>query len=121
MPPGEPPRIGRPLLCVLQNAPDGPQNMAFALLGSTSPTWSGQPLPISLAPFGAPGGQVFIEPLFSIRMGVLSRLASLLLPMPASTTAIGQQFTMQGVILEPGWNALSSVLSDAAIATIGTR
>jgi hypothetical protein len=121
VPPGDPPRLGRLLLCVLRNVPDGPQNITIVSAGTNAASWARQPLPLSLAPFGAPGCQVFVEPLVTVPRQAWLRLVAWEMPMPAGPAAIGARFYLQAATLVPGWNGLSTITSDAATGVIGTR
>ncbi|MCA8953260.1 MAG: hypothetical protein KDE27_27355 [Planctomycetes bacterium] len=121
VPPGDPPRFARELLCMLRNVPTGPQNATFALFGSDATTWNGQSLPLSLAVFGAPGCSAWLAPLFALPMHGGNNLVATTIFMPASVAVVGQRFYLQATTLVPGWNALGAIFSDAAVGRIGTR
>ncbi|MBM4061777.1 MAG: hypothetical protein FJ265_11885 [Planctomycetes bacterium] len=122
-PPGDPPRLGRPFYSALHFVPGGAPNATpvVVVVGLDVPAWGGQPLPLSLAPFGAPGCRLFAEPAFAMPLGTATNLALCVLPMPADTNALGLRFRMQAILWVPGWNALGAIASDAMTGTIGTR
>ena len=121
VPPGDPPRFARTLLCVLTNVPDGAANVTLGIVSANASTWNGQPLPLSLGPLGAPGCNLFVEPQVVRFVAAFQQRLTWLLPMPTSPGAVGQDLHLQTATLVPGFNALSMITSDAATLHIGTR
>ncbi|MCA8953903.1 MAG: hypothetical protein KDE27_30615 [Planctomycetes bacterium] len=94
--------------------------VSFFQLGLSDSTWSGSQLPLSLAPFGAPGCDL----LASGELGVFLVLntagtAQLQLAMPNSPGLVGFPFYSQAFPLDPAANSLGLSASNGACATVG--
>jgi hypothetical protein len=112
------PSMGTDLPIVIANLPAAAP--CLVLVGASSSSWQGIPLPFDLSPAGAPGcsllasGQLFLSAPNFNGTGFLS------LPIPTSLIP-GMQFYTQGMVIDLAGNALGLVFSNAASATIGVR
>ena len=89
---------------------------------STSITSQGQPLPVSLAPFGAPGCVVNIDPFVTtVLLGDANGAATWPLVIPYSTVFISVDIFQQGMVLDPAANALGVTLSNFGRGVVGER
>jgi hypothetical protein len=111
---GSLPRIGTTFSVQATNLPMvGP---AFFILGFSSTSYGGSPLPLSLAPLGAPGCSL------SVSADVLFPVANVLGIAQWSLTVPpipGGQFFVQAVAFDPPANALGLTTSNAGHAVLG--
>ena len=93
-------------------------------LGSSRATWQGVPLPLSLAPFGAPGCSVYND--IAIQIGARADGAGNLaawtaaLALPADGGLNGGVLQLQVLALQPGSNALGIATTNNVQITLGT-
>ncbi|MCA8975032.1 MAG: hypothetical protein KDC98_09940 [Planctomycetes bacterium] len=99
-----------------------PASSAFSFfqLGLSNTMWASTPLPLSLAPFGAPGCDL----LASGDLGVFlapstAGNAQLQIAMPNAPGFVGFRFYGQVFPLDPAANALGLIASNGACATVG--
>lgn len=119
--PFEVPLLGTTLVGEFGNAPASTLIVGFAGL-STSITSQGQPLPVSLAPFGAPGCVVNIDPFVTtVLLGDANGAATWPLVIPYSTVFISVDIFQQGMVLDPAANALGVTLSNFGRGVVGER
>jgi hypothetical protein len=111
------PQIGQTMVANIGNLP--PPNLAFFVFGWSRTTSMFGPLPIDLGVVGAPGCLLRVSNDFVGAIVGSGGSASFSLGIPGSQSFLGLQFFTQALALDPGWNALGAVLSDAAEATIG--
>lgn len=117
---GSTPRIGATLQLALSNLPQLIFNPAFGLLGFNATSWNGQPLPVSLAAFGMPGCQAWVEPTVTHVLPTLMGTAAWHLVLPMNQNFVGLEFFVQGAVLAPGSNAAGVVVSNAGHVRVGT-
>ncbi|MGE0144297.1 MAG: hypothetical protein AB7I19_11590 [Planctomycetota bacterium] len=112
------PTLGQSTSLLLQSAV-GATN-AFVSVGISDQFSGGSPLPLDLGVVGAPGCFV----LASLEMTMAAAVgpagdASATLPIPALASLVGAQFFDQWLVLMPGANTLSLLVSNAGRGTIG--
>jgi len=118
--PGTGPRIGSTLqLDVTGMPPAG--GVAVLVLGFSTTSWNGTPLPVGLAPFGMPGCFGRIEPFDTFLLLNNAGSAQWSLPIPVVSAYIGDVFYNQVLVLDPAaGNPLGAVMSDAAGGRVGS-
>lgn len=96
-----------------------PLDVAICVLGFSRTNSPFGPLPLDLAPVGAPGCTLTTS--IDARLVVLGNggSASLQLALPNQATLLGARFYTQALALDPGANGLGGVTSDAAAAVVG--
>jgi hypothetical protein len=97
------------------------QDAMFFLLGWSRTTSAFGPLPLDLAPFGAPGCSGRVSP-DSVRLCVgapASHLATFTLAIPNQAIYLGQTFFTQALCLDTAANVLGATASDAAVVIVG--
>jgi len=77
------------------------------------------PLPVQLTVFGAPGCSARVSLDATAFLVGSGGSATYTLNTPSNPLFVGMQLHTQGLVLDPGINALGSVTSDAATATVG--
>jgi len=111
------PRLGQNPVITFGNLP-GP-SLAIAMFGLSNSTSTFGPLPFDMTPFGAPGCSGRVSPDATRFLIGAGGSASLTFPIPNQGGLLGFTFYTQGLVLDPGHNALGAVTSDAALAVIG--
>ncbi len=96
-----------------------PQNAGFMLLGFSRTMSAFGPLPLSLAPFGAPGCSVLVSGDASILLLGNNNTATWSLAIPLSPNLACVQFHTQALVLDPAANQFGAVVSDAASGVLG--
>lgn len=111
------PRIGQTMVATIGQLP--PAGVAMFLLGFSRTNSVFGPLPLALGAYGAPGCTGYVSSdAVDLLLGS-GGAANFNLAIPASQTYLGFQFFTQALVVDPGWNTLGAVVSDAAAATIG--
>jgi PKD repeat protein len=95
-------------------------NAAFFLFGFSRTTSTLGPLPLDLAPFGAPGCPARVSPDATNLIFGSANAATLNFTIPNALSLVGVQFFTQALSLDPTVNTLGGVLSDAAAMVIGS-
>ncbi|MEM7205371.1 MAG: hypothetical protein AAF628_34265 [Planctomycetota bacterium] len=113
-----PPLLGQNFAMTLHDTASR-ANTVFCL-GGSSTSWSGLPLPLDLAPIGAPGCEILAacQATLAAQAGSTG-LATARFPMPTSTALRGAEFYVQGIVLDPPANQLGLVTSNGGKAVIG--
>lgn len=107
------PVIGRTLELQVGNV--GAGALAFGVLGTSTTSWAGQPLPLDLAPLGAPGCRLYLAPADTRTLTVAGGAADWLQPIPLALPLIGVTvFAQAGTLL-----AANLATSNAAQLVIG--
>lgn len=92
----------------------------FMTVGLSDTVWNGMPIPVDLTGFGLAGCQAWLGPDFSALFFVNNGVGSWGLTVCNCPFAVGIQYSLQAVVLDPGApNALGAVMSNAQRATIG--
>lgn len=117
--PGSLPHIGTSFVMTLANLPPTPFNLAFGIIGYDAQTWNGQPLPVSLDPFGFTGCQAWIAPVFTEFLVNAVGTATWEVELPFTPIGLGWSFYVQAGVLAPGWNPGAFVFSNAGHAVVG--
>ena len=94
-------------------------NAAIVALGFSDTISVLGPLPLDLGAFGAPGCQARVSPDATMLILGSSSAAQLPFTIPSGTGFIGVKLFTQAFAIDPGVNALSGVMSDAAAMIIG--
>jgi hypothetical protein len=111
--------IGEPFDLALSGLP--PAGGACVLtLGVSQSVFGGVPLPISLAPLGAPGCALWSSAEFAVPAQNTGGSAILPLPIPANPLLVGQAFYAQGLAVDAA-NPLGLIASGSLQITIGSR
>ena len=110
------PDLGRATTLTLVNAPTGP---AALVLGGSSTTWGGTPLPLDLAPLGAAGCALRASPDVALPMVPGSGGPSFTFTVPSSVALVGAEFFAQATAGDAAANALGLVFSQGMRGRIG--
>ena len=110
------PRLGSNAVVDFDNLP---VSVGLVLLGLSNTSSPFGPLPIDLTVLGAPGCSGRVRPDVRLLLVGSGNAATWTLPIPNQPALLSLQFYAQGVVIDPGTNALSAVFSDAAAGLIG--
>ncbi len=112
------PRIGGTFNVILSSLPAN--NPAFLILGLSNTQWFPLSLPMSLAPFGAPGCSLLVSGDYSI--GVLNTTGTVTqaFRIPLDLNLVGLHIYFQGYVQDPGANAFGVAVSNGLDITIGS-
>lgn len=111
-------RVAEALGVDLVNLP--PFAPAFGVLGLNDSTWSGNALPMSLAPFGMPGCSLFVSADATRPLPTgSSATVRWVEPLPFLPQLLGVDVFGQAFVLDPSANAIGMTMSNASRATIG--
>lgn len=84
-------------------------SIAFCVLGASSTSWGGVPLPLDLALFGAPGCDLLVSPGLIVPVPTAADGTALMpLPLPADPSLTGLEFHTQWLALDPVTAVLTS-------------
>jgi PKD repeat protein len=114
--PANRPQVGTSLVVNLNNLP---QSAAIMMLGFSRTTSGFGPLPLDLAPLGAPGCSGRVSPDATMFLTGASNAAAWSLTVPNAPIFVGQVLYNQALVLDPTVNALGAVVSDAAGMMVG--
>jgi len=106
---------------VVYSLDDAPANgVAVTMFGFSSTNWSGVPLPVDLAPIGAPGCILRTDPSIMLA-GLVSSSGILRTPIVigTDTALIGAVWFSQFLVLDPPANAFGMTVSNALRTQIG--
>lgn len=117
----EPPYLGYPMQLDLQNLPSGLVNMAFVFLGTSDQNWSGTPLPLNLAPLGAPACSLLVRPDLLVPMVKQGGTATLGVDLPKQVSLLGLKAHAQGFVADATANALGAAVSNGVTCVVGQR
>jgi hypothetical protein len=96
-----------------------PLSVAILMVGLSRTSSAFGPLPVSAAPFGAPGCFGRVSPDATAFLLGAGNAAVLNFPIPADPGLNGVQFCWQPLVPDPGFNLLGAVFGDAAAMIIG--
>jgi hypothetical protein len=111
-----PPAIGTALTVTMNNLP---ASAAIMMTGFSNTMSSFGPLPLSTTPFGAPGCFARVSPDSTAFSFGAANQATWTFGIPSDPGLIGMLLYNQALALDPGFNALGVVFSDAAGMMIG--
>lgn len=112
------PRIGAAWTLALRDA--APSSLALLLQGLSATSWAGVPLPVALAPFGAPGCALAVGGDGALAVAIdPAGQATIAFAIPATPTLVGAVLFHQFVVLDAAANAGGLVVSDASRALVG--
>lgn len=96
---------------------------AFLVLGLSSASWAGTPLPLALGALGAPGCNLLVAPDAIVFLGpvVYGTSPILYLTVPANPQYAGLDLHLQGLVFAPQANAAGLSLSAASTLRLGLR
>ena len=99
----------------------GPKSSAAVLqIGLSKTAWGPFTLPLSLAPFGAPGCSIYNDPLIGLVVAVNSSgTAGVNVPIPNSGDLVGKAFFSQFLCVDRAANTLGLTFSNGYQTTIG--
>ncbi|MEZ5963458.1 MAG: hypothetical protein R3F56_06390 [Planctomycetota bacterium] len=118
---GSLPWLGETLTCTLTNLPTSPLSVPFGLLGSSTQTWLGVPLPFDMGVFGATGCTLYTSVEVSVQLANAGGTAQWQVAIPATVALRGAFFYQQALVLDPSANRFGATLTNAARAVIGDR
>ncbi|HEX6810537.1 MAG TPA: hypothetical protein VF384_02835 [Planctomycetota bacterium] len=114
------PQIGNTFRVRVDQA--APSTVALLLFGFSSTWWSGIPLPLSLAPFGAPGCSLLVEnAISSVVLTDGAGAANLQYWLPYDIYALGTSFYNQAFVWDPAANPFGLVASNAGHGVFGNQ
>ncbi len=96
-----------------------PGNAAVFLIGFSSTTWAGAPLPVSLLPLGMPGCIGYTSADLFVPVLQSTGSAATTLAMPTAATSLGASLHLQVLGQDPGINAFGAVARNALTLTVG--
>lgn len=112
------PEIGNSVTYRLTNAPNFA--VCASMFGFDNVSWNGAPLPVDLAPLGAPGCNIRINAVITdAAFTSITGTSQVTLPFANDPALIGRQLFTQYLVLDSGANALGLTLSNAVRTTIG--
>jgi hypothetical protein len=89
------------------------------ILGFRGDSWSGNPLPVDLTPFGMPGCQAYLEPQQLAATAASQGVARISMRLPPDPWLYGIDIYAQAIVGSPGTNALGAAVSNAVLTRIG--
>jgi hypothetical protein len=116
---GGPPRIGEDFVLGASPVSVHLLSRAFGILGTSTTSWNGFPLPLALAPFGAPGCALLVGIDDVVPLTRNGLTAAWTLPIPFDRRLVGRELDVQVLVLDPGVNPAGMVLSDGGRILIG--
>lgn len=114
------PTVGNDLRLSVGPVPNSPLSRVFGVLGFSTTTWMGLPLPFSLGSIGAPGCSLLVSTEDILPLPVSATSADWTLILPLDRRFVGQEVGLQALILDFGVNAANLVTSDGAVLRVGT-
>lgn len=105
------PQLGSTLNVTMNNLP---LSACILLTGLSNTMSSFGPLPLDLAPFGAPGCPARVSADSTLFLFGAGNTATWSFPIPAMPYLSGLKLFNQALVLDPGFNGLNAVMSDAA-------
>jgi hypothetical protein len=112
------PRLGQTMRVDITNLP---QLVALLLVGLSNTVSSFGALPLDLTPFGMPGCHGRVSTEVTVFVVGNTSTATFQFPIPNNQALLGFRFHHQALVFDPlAGNAAGAVVSDAALATIGS-
>lgn len=105
----------------LRQLPPGPGAAAFLVLGASRTSWAGAALPLSLAPLGWLGCQLWTSADSVVPLVNAGGAASWSVVLPAGAELWGARLYAQGLVLDAAANPGGAALSNAGATTLGAR
>ncbi|MBK9387391.1 MAG: hypothetical protein IPN34_21460 [Planctomycetes bacterium] len=115
---GSLPRVGATFQMALSAISTHVLSQSFGTLGVSTTQWQGLPLPLPIGA-GAPGCQVLVSIDDVLPLTRVGSSASWSLAIPFDPQYLGVQLAVQGLVLDPGANALGLVVSNGGRLVIG--
>ncbi|MBK9386119.1 MAG: hypothetical protein IPN34_15005 [Planctomycetes bacterium] len=112
------PRLGGTFQMVLAPTATHVLSQSFGVIGVSTTQWQGLPLPLPIGA-GAPGCQVLVSIDDVLPLTRVGSSASWSLQIPFDPQYLGVQLAVQGLVLDPGANALGLVVSNGGRLVIG--
>ncbi len=118
---GATPHAGRTFPMRFTNLPSTIFSPVIGVFGLSDVSSGGRPLPIDLSPLGMPGCWQYLDPLPGglVLCANQSGTASWQIDLPFGTVWIGLNFYVQGLVLDPGANALGATVTNSCHGIIG--
>ena len=91
------------------------------LLGASKSVWAGVALPLDLGVIGMPGCTLFASGEIIHRLVRTADSARWTFVVPTLAGMLGQPFTNQAVVSDPGANAFGAVVSNAGEGIVGAK
>jgi len=95
-----------------------PAGVTLGLLGLSKSSWQGIALPLDLGVIGMPNCTALIAPSVSLLLANAGGVASMPISIPSVAGLVGQDLYAQAFVLDPGWNPLGAVTSNAGEGVI---
>ncbi|MCR9246056.1 MAG: hypothetical protein NXI31_13575 [bacterium] len=115
---GTVPSFGQTCDATLSNLPPA-SALAFVVVGFSKTQWQFGTLPAFLDPFGMPGCRAQTSGETMTAISASSGTAQFTWNVPNSSIWFGQQFHLQGLVLDPGVNAAGATTSNGLTLLIG--
>ncbi len=115
---GSLPTLGSTFQTVVSNLPLPPAGLSVGVMGFSKTTWGGIPLPLDLGVLGMPGCTAWAAPEGLAVLPRVGTTATFTLPLPNGTGLIGQDFYLQTLVLDIGWNPFGGVVTNAVECVI---
>jgi len=96
-----------------------PLSIAVLATGFSDQTYSGTPLPLSLAPFGMPQCYLRVAPDVTQWAAGTGGTATFQILIPSTPALVGLAFWQQAFALAPGANPAGLLVSDSMSGTVG--
>jgi hypothetical protein len=114
------PWLGDSMRLILDGVPAGGA-LAVVVLGVSSVSWSGWPLPLTLGPLGMNGCSLYVS-VDALATTALSGTATeLAVPVPPNTLLVGRDVFAQVMVFDPAANAAGAATSNAIAGRVGSR
>ena len=115
----KPPRVGQPFPVQLTNISSKLFVRVFGIVGVSKSVWGTNPLPLDLKVIGMPGCRLFVSMDFLVSLTHSAGTSTWTLQIPNIPSLAGGRFFIQGLVFEPGSNAVGAILSNAGEGKIG--
>jgi hypothetical protein len=94
---------------------------AIGILGASDTRWGPFPLPLDLGVVGMTGCVSYVSLEIAVALTNQNGAATWPISIPADLALVGQRFYQQGLVVDPGSNAMGLIVSNGGAATMGLR
>lgn len=112
------PRLGQTCDATISNVPAS-SPLAFVAVGLSDQQWAFGALPALLTAFGMPACRAYTSADALTAVVASGGTAQWSWPVPGSPAFVGQQFYLQGIVLDPAANAGGATVTNAATLILG--
>ncbi len=118
---GQRPWVSESFQVVITNLPTSVIATPFGLLGFSTTSWNGLPLPLGLGMVGMDGCTLYTDIAEAVPLVNTSGTATWTMTLPPITGLVGLNFYQQCFVLDPGTNPLGAIVSNTGQGIIGGR